>query len=618
MEYKTREADNPATFNLYAFCNGDPVNYIDPNGHATKPPAWMDWNDDSIIDTQRDRNYFDKNNDYIADWNQGIGSKADYGINTAQRQVYNEVIANKGIVSQATISGLIEPALSEIAGSPEKVVEWAKIAGVSLAQMNLDVSSLAIRSLMPEISSSGRIVAINGINEATKDKVIYQLANNLGITVSEAATIYANEMENGSLSTDSNGVFAALEAEGVNLSEINIVINGQVMKNVTQENDRNYVDLREAVEALNLYQSGLATISYDGITNSATVSIKNLDTNETYVKQFDLNSYDTETDEERGYIVRNGTIMVGLRWLAEKSGTADLLSWWSERNNTVSYGVLLQDMDKSHVKVTRQNEEVKIIFYRKYQVDPSVAGLKLNGEDYKDLADEGFMEWAGTYDLIKEKINPNDTELVTVSVDLRSATAEEIKSGQQELIINIRDVKGGELAQDMYNGRGSTYWLDSSKPSAYEMNLYIDYADTLQDGYTLIQNGVGVASYQGYFMRNRKEFVNLATHEFGHVLGIEDAYLEYTTHDKNNPTIIVEYRPELITSVLTEGAPLNLSPYNSTQVDIMKDNMVLYASVTNQNILMVINAFTFNEFQNYEYYAKNVYESKYLPVLSVK
>ena len=139
----TGAADNPATFNLYAFCNGDPVNYIDPSGHSTKPPAWMDWNDDSIIDTQRDRNYFDKNNDYIADWNQGIGSKADYGINTAQRQVYNEVIANKGIVSQTTISGLIEPALSEIAGSPEKVVEWAKIAGVSLARVKVKQSDLA-------------------------------------------------------------------------------------------------------------------------------------------------------------------------------------------------------------------------------------------------------------------------------------------------------------------------------------------------------------------------------------------------------------------------------------------------------------------------------------------
>ena len=30
----TGAADNPATFNLYAFCNGDPVNYIDPRGHA--------------------------------------------------------------------------------------------------------------------------------------------------------------------------------------------------------------------------------------------------------------------------------------------------------------------------------------------------------------------------------------------------------------------------------------------------------------------------------------------------------------------------------------------------------------------------------------------------------
>ena len=395
----TGEADNPATFNLYAFCNGDPVNYIDPNGHAAKPPAWMDWNDDSIIDTQRDRNYFDKNNDYIADWNQGIGSKADYGINTAQRQVYNGVIANKGIVSQATISGLIEPALSEIAGSPEKVVEWAKIAGVSLAQMNLDVSSLAIRSLMPAVRGGGGIYAKNDISVEISDKVIKQLASRLGINVAEAAKIYTNEMKSGSLSNDSNGVFAALEAEGVELYEAYIYINKidtttsvfteYNIQNVVFQNDTNYAELREMVDIL----EGAGHVNYDPTSNIATFEILDRNTNTWNTYTFDLNKYNEKSDAERGYILKNDRIMVSLRWLAEKAGLEDTLSWWTENSGKSSFAMLQPDMKFIPVKVTRAGNDVSIKVYRQFSGSQKDAIEPGSNKKYSQLADEGFMEW---------------------------------------------------------------------------------------------------------------------------------------------------------------------------------------------------------------------------------
>ena len=138
----TGAADNPATFNLYAFCNGDPVNYIDPNGHATKPPAWMDWNDDSIIDTQRDRNYFDKNNDYIADWNQGIGSKADYRLGGSMwhTQVTNSseiAVTNYAYLSkqkQQNIDSVIRAQKGNFV-SIEEMIENIKLNGGTVAKV---------------------------------------------------------------------------------------------------------------------------------------------------------------------------------------------------------------------------------------------------------------------------------------------------------------------------------------------------------------------------------------------------------------------------------------------------------------------------------------------------
>ena len=572
MEYKTGAADNPATFNLYAFCNGDPVNYIDPNGHATKPPAWMDWNDDSIIDTQRDRNYFDKNNDYIADWNQGIGSKADYGINTAQRQVYNEVIANKGIVSQATISGLIEPALSEIAGSPEKVVEWAKIAGVSLAQINLDVSSLAIRNLIPEINSNGRIVAINGISDEIREKVISKLAADQDISWEEAEKLYNKDLQEGTLSDDINGTFAYLLAEGVILHGFNIFIGTTQINTVFFKDDRNYGELQEMIDAL----EGIGNINYDPMTNVSTFTVTNRQTGETTIYTIDVSTLNDSTPNN-GMILVNDHIMVGLRWLAEKAGLEPTLSWWNEGDS--SYALIVPDMLQNPVHVRREEGNVTIDVYRDVvneidpNADPNIVGRNFN--DYVTLIDDGFKGWDGVYDIMT--VGSSSPVSITVTTNVFGAPLYE---GQDVLEVRVMDYKtSSKVPGNNYAGRGSSWNVNDGA---------IFY--TGQDKYIIFDLEWSLGN-----IKSDDTLKRLATHELGHILGLNDAYLGYTYTDVNTGGTIT-----------LQEASTALSPIGVTQTDIMKDN-VNYgnAAVTNQDILMMLNAYRFNEWQKYEMYDMN-------------
>ncbi|MFD2670652.1 RHS repeat-associated core domain-containing protein [Marinicrinis sediminis] len=65
------EDTNPLSLNLYTYAHNDPIRYIDPSGHASEIPDWLDWNRDGVLDSREDKSAFDKDGDSIADWNQG-------------------------------------------------------------------------------------------------------------------------------------------------------------------------------------------------------------------------------------------------------------------------------------------------------------------------------------------------------------------------------------------------------------------------------------------------------------------------------------------------------------------------------------------------------------------
>jgi len=62
-------ASEPKTQNPYAYVGNNPINNIDPTGHASNIPADLDWDRDGVLDDLQDDAWtFDQNHNYIADW----------------------------------------------------------------------------------------------------------------------------------------------------------------------------------------------------------------------------------------------------------------------------------------------------------------------------------------------------------------------------------------------------------------------------------------------------------------------------------------------------------------------------------------------------------------------
>jgi RHS repeat-associated protein len=71
------EDSNPLSLNLYTYGYNNPLMYIDPTGHSSEVPEWLDWDRDGVVDSRDDMDEFDKNNDNIADWLQ-VDTKDDW------------------------------------------------------------------------------------------------------------------------------------------------------------------------------------------------------------------------------------------------------------------------------------------------------------------------------------------------------------------------------------------------------------------------------------------------------------------------------------------------------------------------------------------------------------
>ncbi len=60
---------NPVSQHPYAYVGNNPINRIDPTGHDSDIPEWLDWDDDGQVDwDQDDSDTFDQDGDNVADW----------------------------------------------------------------------------------------------------------------------------------------------------------------------------------------------------------------------------------------------------------------------------------------------------------------------------------------------------------------------------------------------------------------------------------------------------------------------------------------------------------------------------------------------------------------------
>lgn len=639
---------DPASLNLYTYCHNDPINFSDPSGHSSKPPAWLDWDGDGKVDTKDDKERFDKNHDGIADWNQGKGKKEDYRNGGTGSRSYNpksgaDTVTNWSSLSNRNQSN-INSAYNAWKGgyiTQQQYMDNVKLNGGTLSGYR--PSSVAV---------SGGVVAPNGISDATKKNVISQIATSRGISFADAETIYTNDLMTGTLSNDPNGTFAYLTAEGVVLREVNIFIGNDQIKTVFFADGRNYGGLREMVDTL----QGTGSVSFDTATNIATFNITNQQNGVSTSYTVDVSTLNSSTPVN-GMLLVNDRVMVGLRWLAERSGLEPTLSWWNEDN--ASYALIIPDMLQNPVHVRRAGNDVTFdVYYNAVDersaplVDATGAKLRMPSTtdlitgtvilgdyivgytprvdatgnpvldpttgvqlqdpitvpwevidrpftDYVGLIEQGFKKWNGTYDIMLA----GGSNSVPINVSTNIFTTQ-LYTGHDMLEVNVVDlVASGNIPGNSYAGRGSSWDLWNSAGEVFFAG---------QDKSMIFD----VQFWDGS-IRSNSNLINLATHELGHPMGIGDAYLGYTYTNSAGITIT---RDDLYTSIdpitgyynnlTNEGASMALSPLN----DIMKNNNDPTARITNQNILMILNAARYNQWQEYSMYDLNSTARTRMPV----
>ena len=88
---------------------------------------------------------------------------------------------------------------------------------------------------------------------------------------------------------------------------------------------------------------GTGSVSYDPATNIATFNITDQQTGVSASYTVDVTTLNSTTPVN-GMLLVNDRVMVGLRWLAERSGLEPTLSWWDDGN--ASYALIMTGKNK--------------------------------------------------------------------------------------------------------------------------------------------------------------------------------------------------------------------------------------------------------------------------------
>jgi RHS repeat-associated protein len=279
---------------------------------------------------------------------------------------------------------------------------------------------------------------------------------------------------------------------------VNVQIGDVHLENATVVNGRTMGDIEQIANALG---GSYIENSYLGY---GVLKIRNQETGRMEEVLYDL---ETMKDDKGNLIKTNkdGKIQVSVREITQLAGVEDTLSYWSDSKG---FNVLVRpEMKFSSVNVTRIESTIYVKAYVKFTGD--VNDLFPSGVTCQEAAAAGILSnWNknfrnnGWYDFEGE-----DIDIITELYGDKSQNAllkdgSDVNPRQEYLEIKIdnRDVEEGEVHRSHMKGGGSNWSI--SRPGSIVM----------------------YKNYDGGTDYPQQWYAKVSAHEFGHVLGINDAY----------------------------------------------------------------------------------------------
>jgi plastocyanin len=294
---------------------------------------------------------------------------------------------------------------------------------------------------------------------------------------------------------------------------------------------------------------------YHSSTNTTTMKINGKEVT------FDCSKSSGVATDGTPYTIVGGKIQVGVKVMAEKAQVQDTISWWNDDNKQTNV-IVQPDMKNQAVQVTRSgntiNEKVFVNITGEYEYKKTDSGVT-----YHDLAVAGFNMWAGQYNV--------NGQSVTYKVNVVDYDKGQhlVSTGQQWLKVEIKSSVPGYGSNVTYGVNNDGTPKDWSVDNPGVMTLDVSQSKDISQG------------------RPGTTFEYVAAHEFGHILGLADAY--------SNPLI---NRPEA--EVTNDEVPYYDMMRSGTVISDKKDVTNLY--ITDNDVEMVWQARQTDQQQSFATY----------------
>jgi RHS repeat-associated protein len=492
---------NPLSLNLYTYCFNDPIRFIDPTGHS----AYEDILSNARKQAQTNSiiNEINKQKDIWFAEERGTGKNQKEWTN-AQTEANRRAEALRQQLIQlesgnADIQRLIKDDSKAIAGAWEGY-QMSVTARLADANPSVDYSSTIKRQ-----TQDYALAVISGLNAVgihasdivksnkSKDEILAEmLADSLQASY---APLNANSGTASVNVQPGNMSLGSTNKATDSSNQVNLSINGVSISGSKIIDGKTYVDVTRIALAL-----GCSEFKY----NSENVSIKYVDEAGAVYKY----SLSTSLLEKDSYGRHN---LIGVRDLASKLGLEDTLSWWND-NGKLNV-TIREDMNYSPVKVTRDGNEINIAANINFTGDAKELFPGTN-KTYADVIAGGIQ---GKWDNLSFTGTNYDFGVgndITVKTTINRAYNTAQKGFNKYFELNVDNDEAGVLGITKISILG----IDVDRQVSHMTGGLDNWSVSNPGMITMYKDYNGGPDY------SEDEYGRTVAHEFGHILGIGDAY----------------------------------------------------------------------------------------------